>query len=75
MCPETQKRAFDPFFSTWPQGPGTGLGLPVARGLVASLGGDIAIRSAPGQGTSVVMDLPLAVAAEPGEGALRGSGI
>jgi signal transduction histidine kinase len=75
MCPETQKKAFDPFFSTWPQGPGTGLGLPVARGLVASLGGDIAIRSAPGQGTSVVMELPLAVAAEPGEGALRGSGI
>ena len=75
MCPETQRKAFDPFFSTWPQGPGTGLGLPVARGLVASLGGELAIRSAPGQGTSVVMELPVSVAGGPGEGEVRGSGI
>ena len=74
MCPETQRKAFEPFFSTWPQGARAGLGLPVVRGLVSSLGGELAIRSAPGQGTSVVMELPVA-AGEPGEGALRGSGI
>jgi signal transduction histidine kinase len=60
MCPETQRRAFEPFFSSWAQGGAAGLGLAVSRGLVTSLGGELAIESAPGAGTSVVLELPMA---------------
>jgi signal transduction histidine kinase len=60
MAPEAQRTAFEPFASTWPNGGGTGLGLAVSRGLVTSLGGDLAIESAPGEGTSVVLELPAA---------------
>jgi signal transduction histidine kinase/CheY-like chemotaxis protein len=37
---------------------GTGLGLPYARRLARILGGDLALSSEPGAGTSVVLDLP-----------------
>jgi len=37
---------------------GTGLGLPYARRLARILGGDLVLRSTPGTGTSVVLDLP-----------------
>ena len=60
MGPEAQRTAFEPFASTWPKGGGKGLGLAVSRGLVTSLGGDLAIESAPGEGTSVVLELPAA---------------
>jgi two-component system, NtrC family, sensor kinase len=43
-------RIFDPFFSTRPQGQGSGLGLSVAWGIIHGLGGDILAESPPGQG-------------------------
>ncbi len=57
MDPETQRRAFEPFFTT--KARGTGLGLPICRRIVEAHGGRLSIRSAPGQGTTVEIELPL----------------
>lgn len=58
IAPEARDRVFEPFFSTRPRGEGTGLGLSVCLGIVASHGGDMEIDSAPGQGTRVSVTLP-----------------
>jgi CheY-like chemotaxis protein len=60
MTAETLARAVEPFFSTKDVGRGTGLGLSMVHGLTAQLGGGFKIASAPGQGTSVEMYLPVA---------------
>lgn len=52
-------RIFEPFFSTKPQGEGTGLGLPIARKIIAEHGGDIEVHSTVGEGTRFVVRLPL----------------
>jgi len=57
--PETLERIFDPFFSTKPQGKGTGLGLSITHGIVSAHGGEIRVASEPGQGTEVVVLLPI----------------
>ncbi|ONG50676.1 hypothetical protein BKE38_17510 [Pseudoroseomonas deserti] len=58
MTPEVLARAFDPFFTTKPLGQGTGLGLSMIYGFVRQSGGDIRMRSSPGQGTTVRLELP-----------------
>jgi signal transduction histidine kinase len=62
MPADVLRRAFDPFFTTKPFGRGTGLGLPVARGLVESAGGTLWLESEPGAGTRAVIELPEAPA-------------
>ncbi|MCW5889707.1 MAG: HAMP domain-containing protein [bacterium] len=52
-------RAFEPFFSSWPDAQGTGLGLAVVKAIVEDHGGTIALRSTPGAGTRVEVHLPL----------------
>jgi PAS domain S-box-containing protein len=49
---------FDPFFSTRPEGQGTGLGLTIAQNTLEKMGGDIEVDSVLGQGTQVRMWLP-----------------
>lgn len=56
MDEEALARVFEPYFST--KATGTGLGLPIARRNVELSGGRIAVESAPGQGTVVILTLP-----------------
>jgi PAS domain S-box-containing protein len=58
MPPDVVKRAFEPFFTTKGPGQGTGLGLSTAYGVVKDAGGDISIISQPGEGTTILVDLP-----------------
>ena len=60
MDQQTLKRAIEPFFSTKGIGQGTGLGLSMVHGLVAQLGGGMAIDSQPGSGTRIEVWLPVA---------------
>ena len=62
MTPEILARVFEPFFTTKPAGQGTGLGLSQIFGFARQSGGDVAIRSAPGTGTTVTLYLPRAAA-------------
>lgn len=57
MSSEVIARAFDPFFTTKPPGKGTGLGLSQVYGLVRQMGGDVAIESKVGEGTTIRLQL------------------
>jgi signal transduction histidine kinase len=59
MNRETQKRVFEPFFSTRPKGDGTGMGLSVVHGIVKTYGGAIEVESSPGKGSCFDVYLPL----------------
>ena len=52
------KHVFEPFYTTQPVGQGRGLGLPVAYGIVSRHGGEILVKSQPGEGTVVTVRLP-----------------
>ncbi|WP_198382940.1 PAS domain-containing sensor histidine kinase [Roseomonas sp. KE2513] len=57
--PEILDRILEPFFTTKPQGQGTGLGLSQVYGFVRQSGGLMRIGSTVGQGTTVRLLLPL----------------
>jgi len=60
MNDEVAKRAFEPFYTTKPQGVGTGVGLSVVHGVISAHGGTITLRTAPGEGARFRMILPAA---------------
>lgn len=58
MSEEIRARAFEPFFSTKPEGHGTGLGLSMVFGFVKQSQGHIDLHTVPGQGTTVSLYFP-----------------
>src|SRR5512133_328713 len=58
MSPEVAARCLEPFYTTQPGGKGTGLGLPIARGIVERHGGLLTFSSAVGKGSTFTVRLP-----------------
>lgn len=55
---EVVRKMFDPFFSTRKNGRNTGMGLSICKNIIDSLGGDIFVKSQPGEGTQFTLRLP-----------------
>lgn len=58
--PHIRQKIFEPFFSTKQKGEGTGLGLSVSFGIIQAHGGSLQLESVMGQGSTFVVNLPLA---------------
>ncbi len=71
MSPEVLEQAFEPFFSTKPEGQGSGLGLSMVYGFARQSGGHARLYSEVGQGTTVRIYLPRTRLAETQSTALR----
>lgn len=63
MSQAVKSQVFEPFFTTKQTGSGSGLGLSMVYGFVRQSGGRVEIESAPGQGTTVRLQLPRALTA------------
>jgi two-component system nitrogen regulation sensor histidine kinase GlnL len=57
MDPETQKRLFEPFYTTKEKG--TGLGMAIAKQIAELHSGDLSVTSQAGAGTTATVRLPL----------------
>lgn len=58
MSPEVSARMFEPFYTTKPEGVGTGIGMAIVLQSIAEAGGNIKVASAPALGTTIRIDLP-----------------
>jgi len=67
MSDDVKKNIFLPFFTTRDVDQGTGLGLAVVHGIVASHSGRISVESAPGKGARFLLTFPYSEAIEPEE--------
>jgi signal transduction histidine kinase len=66
MSEVVRQHVFEPFYTTKPEGTGTGLGLSVVHDMVQAANGRMEVDSVPGEGTAFRIRLPLATAAEAG---------
>jgi signal transduction histidine kinase len=60
MSAEVAEQIFEPFFTTKHDGKGSGLGLSMVRHFAKQSNGDVTVRSIPGIGTQICLDLPRA---------------
>ena len=56
LTPEECQRLFTPYYTSKAQG--TGLGLAIVQSVISDHGGRISVRSEPGRGTTVMIELP-----------------
>ena len=59
MPPDVIEKIFNPFFTTKPTDQGTGLGLAISADIIRRHGGSIRVESEPGEGTEMIIDLPV----------------
>lgn len=62
MDEATRSRVFEPFFTTHGEVPQRGFGLAIVAAAVHAAGGEVSVESAPGEGASFRIRLPLAEA-------------
>jgi len=65
LDPAAMEQIFKPFYTT--RHSGTGLGLPITRGIVERHGGRVEVQSAPGQGSCFTLVLPVGREQEAGD--------
>ncbi|MDX2442066.1 MAG: ATP-binding protein [Desulfobacterales bacterium] len=58
---------FDHFFTTKEEGKGTGLGLSMVYGIVENHGGKILAKNMPGQGSTFIIEFPIATQSNKGD--------
>lgn len=58
---------FDHFFTTKEEGQGTGLGLSMVYSIVENHGGTIIAKSKPGEGTTFIIEFPIATESDKGD--------
>jgi len=59
ISPDNLDKLFTPFFTTKPTGKGTGLGLSIVYGIIKMHRGQIRVESQLGQGTTIIITLPV----------------
>ena len=67
MPPEVIEKIFNPFFTTKPTDQGTGLGLSISSDIIRRHGGNIQVKSEPGEFTEMIVTLPLEAPPEAAE--------
>ncbi|MBU4273761.1 MAG: ATP-binding protein [Planctomycetes bacterium] len=63
MNEEQLEHVFDPLYTTRRMSGGSGMGMSIAQGIVQGHEGRMEVRSRPGKGTTVIVDLPIAAGA------------
>lgn len=58
MPSEVRARIFEPFYTTKPEGIGTGIGMAVVYQSITEAGGTVRVADSDGNGTTIVIDLP-----------------